>query len=177
MTLPVIDAERAKALIDAGAVLIDIRERDEHLRERIPQARLQPMASLRSGASIASGGQPIIFHCKSGGRTQSNAACLSAVANCEAYILEGGLDAWRRAGLPVVTDRSQPIELMRQVQIAAGGAVVLGVVLGVFVTPWFYALSAFVGAGLIVAGATGFCGLARLLSIMPWNRGGLSRTA
>jgi rhodanese-related sulfurtransferase len=170
MTLPTINAARAKALIDAGAVLVDIRNPAEHLRERIPQARLQPMASLCSGAFVAFGGRPLIFHCKSGGRTQSNAAYLSAVANCEAYILEGGLDAWKRAGLPVVTDRSQPIELMRQVQIAAGSAVVLGVVLGICVSPWFYALSAFVGTGLIVAGVTGFCGLARLLSVMPWNR-------
>jgi 3-mercaptopyruvate sulfurtransferase SseA len=29
-------------------------------------------------------------------------------------MIEGGLDAWKRAGLPVVTNRKQPIEIMRQ---------------------------------------------------------------
>ena len=59
---------------------------------------------------------------------------------------------------------------MRQVQIAAGSMVVLGVLLGAFVTPGFYLLSGFVGAGLVFAGVTGTCGLAQVLRMMPWNR-------
>ena len=100
----------------------------------------------------------------------SHAARLAAAAQCEAYVLEGGLEAWKRAGLPVRADSAQPLELMRQVQIAAGSAVVLGVALGALMSPWFYLFPALVGAGLIFAGATGFCGLARLLQAMPWNR-------
>jgi hypothetical protein len=38
------------------------------------------------------------------------------------------------------------------------------------IRPGFWGLSAFVGAGLFMAGATGFCGMARLLAVMPWNR-------
>ncbi len=45
-----------------------------------------------------------------------------------------------------------------------------GVALGVAAHPAFLAVPAFVGAGLAFAGATGFCGLARLLAVMPWNR-------
>jgi hypothetical protein len=60
--------------------------------------------------------------------------------------------------------------LTRQVQIAAGSMVVLGVILGVTVSPLFYALSGFVGAGLVFAGVTGTCGLASVLRLMPWNR-------
>ena len=45
-----------------------------------------------------------------------------------------------------------------------------GVALGVWVAPAFLALSAFVGAGLVFAGTTGWCGMAKLLAIMPWNR-------
>jgi hypothetical protein len=48
--------------------------------------------------------------------------------------------------------------------------VLLGVVLGATVAPGFYALSGFVGAGLLFAGVSGFCGMARLLAVMPWNR-------
>ncbi len=55
-------------------------------------------------------------------------------------------------------------------QIVAGSLVVLGTLLGVTVAPGFYALSAFVGAGLVFAGVTGFCGMERILALMPWNR-------
>jgi rhodanese-related sulfurtransferase len=85
-------------------------------------------------------------------------------------MLEGGLDAWKKAGLPVSLDRSKPIDVMRQVQIVAGSLVLAGVLLGVLIAPGFYALSGFVGAGLLFAGVSGFCGMARLLALMPWNR-------
>jgi rhodanese-related sulfurtransferase len=117
------------------------------------------------------GDDVLVFHCRSGARTAGNAGRLAAASEgCEAFILEGGLEAWKKAGLPVSIDRRQPIELMRQVQIAAGSLVLLGIVLGALVAPGFYALSAFVGAGLLFAGLSGFCGMARLLAVMPWNR-------
>ena len=59
---------------------------------------------------------------------------------------------------------------MRQVQIAAGLLILAGLILGLAVSDRFLGLSAFVGAGLLFAGTTGWCGMARLLAIMPWNR-------
>jgi hypothetical protein len=64
----------------------------------------------------------------------------------------------------VATDRSAPLELQRQVQIAAGSIVLVTTVLGLALSPWFFAPTAFVGAGLITAGATGFCGMAHVLT-------------
>ena len=106
----------------------------------------------------------------SGNRTAQAAEQLCRASAGEAYQLDGGLQAWKRAGLPVITDRKAPLPIMRQVQIAAGSLVLLGILLAVLASPWFMALSAFVGAGLIVAGITGFCGMASLLRHMPWNR-------
>ena len=60
--------------------------------------------------------------------------------------------------------------LMRQVQITAGALVLAGVLLGAYVAPGWYGLSAFFGAGLVFAGVTGWCGMAKLLAVMPWNR-------
>ncbi|WP_353203718.1 DUF2892 domain-containing protein [Sphingomonas sp.] len=60
--------------------------------------------------------------------------------------------------------------MMRQVQIVAGSLVLTGVVLGWLVSPYFFGVSAFVGAGLTFAGISGFCGMARLLGYLPWNR-------
>ncbi len=59
--------------------------------------------------------------------------------------------------------------MMRQVQIVAG-VWYCGILLGAFLAPGFYVLSGFVGAGLMFAGITGFCGMAQLLALMPWNR-------
>jgi rhodanese-related sulfurtransferase len=170
--------EAARLLREGGATLIDVREADEHARERIPGARSMPLSRLEEAELAVHQGKPVLFHCRSGARTAGNADRLAAKAGlCEAYVVEGGLDAWKRAGLPVAEDRRQPLELMRQVQIAAGSMVVLGVLLGAFVTPGFYLLSGFVGAGLVFAGVTGTCGLARVLRMMPWNRRAASPAA
>ena len=59
---------------------------------------------------------------------------------------------------------------MKQVQIAAGGLVLSGLILNELLAPGWIALSWFVGAGLVFAGTRGFCGMARLLAVMPWNR-------
>jgi rhodanese-related sulfurtransferase len=163
----------AKALIDDGkAALVDIREPMEHARERIPHARLVPLSKLDAGAVAgAARGLPVIFHCLSGNRTNTNAACLAGAAPGDrAYVVAGGLNAWKAAGLPTVANKKAPLELMRQVQIAAGSLVVAGAVLAAAVSPWFILLSGGVGAGLVFAGATGLCGMARLLARMPWNK-------
>jgi|GEM_PF-4139801 len=59
---------------------------------------------------------------------------------------------------------------MRQVQIAAGSLVLLGVILSLVLGQWWIAMSAFVGAGLTFAGISGRCGMAKLLGMMPWNQ-------
>lgn len=172
MSLKSVSPTEARRLIDAGAMLVDIREADEHARENIPGAHHLPLSRLDEADLAAHRGQPVIFHCRSGARTQGNAARLAAKAggDCEALLVEGGLDAWKKAGLPVVTDRRQPLELQRQVQIGAGGLAFFGTLLGILVSPWFLAVPLFVGAGLMTAGITGFCGMARLLVHAPWNR-------
>jgi rhodanese-related sulfurtransferase len=84
--------------------------------------------------------------------------------------LEGGIPAWQQAGLPVHKLRNAPLPLMRQVQIAAGSLVLLGLILSNLVAPAWILLSWFVGAGLVFAGVSGFCGMARLLALLPWNK-------
>jgi rhodanese-related sulfurtransferase len=88
-----------------------------------------------------------------------------------AWVLDGGVDAWGHAGLPLAGTQAAPVmPIMRQVQIAAGLLVLAGVLLSLLVAPAWIALSAFVGAGLAFAGASGWCGMAQLLGRMPWNR-------
>jgi rhodanese-related sulfurtransferase len=167
--LKTITPREAAKLVKEGASLIDIRGADEHARERIQGAENWPLDQL-APKSLTNPKGMIVYHCKTGMRTGANAEKLAEAASCEAFIVEGGLDAWKKSGLPVLADTSQPMEVNRQVQITAGALVLSGVVLGAAVTPAFYLLSAFVGAGLMMAGITGWCGMARLLAVMPWNR-------
>lgn len=171
--LKTIDPRSAAECLRGGeAVLVDVRGAAEHARERIPGAMLVPLSELdrdRLAAQIRAGSR-VIFHCQSGARTRANADRLAACADGEALILEGGLGAWKASGLPTLLDRSRPIEIQRQVHLAASTLVLLGVILGATVSPWWAGLAAFVGAGLTFSGVTGWCGMAKLLQLMPWNR-------
>lgn len=168
MSIRTITPAEAHRLIASGASLIDIRSPDEHARERIAGALNMPLEQL-SPASTP--GDVLIFHCRSGMRTGQAAGRLAdAAAGRDCYIMEGGISAWGNAGLPTEKVRGAPIEMQRQVMIAAGSLVLLGTVLSLLLSPIWIALAIFVGAGLTFAGITGFCGMARLLALMPWNR-------
>lgn len=168
MPVATLSPAEARDAIAAGARLIDIRAADEHARERIDGAVNVPLEQV---GDLPCDGRPVVFHCKSGMRTSANAERLAAATgDAPAFLLGGGIDAWRRAGQPTIADRSQPLEIMRQVQITAGALVMAGVLLGLLVAPGFLGLAAFVGAGLVFAGVTGWCGMANLLRLMPWNR-------
>ena len=169
MTINLDPQEALRLINEEGALLIDVREPDEHARERIPNAKLVPLSRLTTPLDRTEA-QQLIFHCRSGSRTGAAAEKLAIAAGGDAYILRGGLEAWRAAGLPVLRDPRRPIRMMRPVQIVAGSLVLTGVGLGAFLHPLFYALSGFVGAGLVLAGTAGTCGMARILSLAPRNR-------
>lgn len=169
-TIKEIDAKALKSWLDDGrCLLVDVREPGEHAREHIAGARLVPLGTLDPAALGPDAGRRIVLHCASGARSAQGARKLAA-DGIDVSHLPGGIAQWKQAGLPVVENRSAPIPIMRQVQIVAGSLVVAGAALGTFIHPGFYALSAFVGAGLVFAGVTGFCGMAALLGRLPYNR-------
>ena len=171
MSLKTISPAEAASLVKQGAVLIDIREANERAREQIPGAQHLPLSALTNEDAKVVEAPAVIFHCRSGMRTKSNAEALRCKAgNADAYFVEGGLDAWKKAGLPLITDRSKPIEIQRQVQIAAGSLALIGTLLGSFVHPAFLFIPGLVGAGLTFAGLSRFCGMAIMLARAPWNR-------
>lgn len=162
-------AQVADLLKQNRAVLVDIREPDEFAKRRIRGALSRPLSQIGVHLGIDPGKQ-IVFTCRTGMRTSTNVARLAELAGGEALILGGGIDGWTAHGLPVDVARKAPLEIMRQVQIAAGLLILLGVGLGYTVNPALFALSGLIGAGLTFAGATGHCGLARVLLLAPWNR-------
>ncbi|WP_313685749.1 rhodanese family protein [Pantoea sp.] len=172
MTPESVSPLEAKKLIDQGAVLIDIRDRAEYLREHIPHAHSLPLTEMTAGKTVEGAEQqPVIFHCQAGMRTAQNASALMKAASpAQALLMTGGINAWKSAHLPTIEDKKQPLPVMRQVQIVAGTLILIGVVLGYTADSRLFLLSGFVGAGLLFAGVSGFCGMASLLLKMPWNR-------
>jgi len=159
------------ARLKAGrAVLVDIRDADEFTRRHARGALSRPLQGFEQAHLRIEPDRDVVFTCKSGMRTAANCERLTATVDGEAFVLEGGLDAWAAAGLPVEADRKAPLEMMRQVQIAAGLLILAGVALGYLVSPMLFGLSAMIGAGLLLAGVTGHCGMARILASAPWNR-------
>lgn len=159
-----------QALLDREEVLLlDVREVAEYQAEHVAGAHLYPLSQL-ANLPLPTGDRPIVLTCQSGMRSQKAAAQLRQ-RGLMVTELQGGLNAWKQQGLPTIGQMAQaPISLMRQVQIAAGSLVLLGVILSLAIAPAWLGLSAFVGAGLVFAGLSGTCLLANLLATLPWNR-------
>ena len=170
--LPVISPRKAFDMLQNGeARLVDVRETSEYAETFILGARLVPLsiAEVYPLKDADAPEKPVVFFCRSGNRTEKNADLLSRLAgDTQAWQMEGGLSGWKKEGLPTEAGRAQ-FPLFRQIQIGAGSLVLLGLLGGLVWTPMLW-LSAFVGAGLVFAGVTGFCGLGLLLARMPWNK-------
>jgi rhodanese-related sulfurtransferase len=153
------------------AIVIDVRTPSEFAAVHVPQARNAPLADFDpiSFVAAARGGEPVYLLCHSGRRAADAAQQFVAAGFQNAVVVEGGTEAWEKAGLPV-TRGAGVISIERQVRIAAGAIVLTGIVLGWFVHRYFFGLSAFVGAGLVFAGVSDWCGMGLLLAKAPWNQ-------
>ncbi len=167
-----ITAKQADEKIRLGeAYLVDVREPDEYAQEHIVKAVSIPLSQLPDKlALLKEDVRPIIFQCLSGKRSEQ--ACqfaqLEALRGYEIYTLIGGIKAWKQAGLPTIA-KQKGLPIMRQVQIVVGSAVLLSTLAGLSGVNAAFYIAAFFGAGLLFAGVSGWCGMARLLKRMPWN--------
>ncbi len=157
-------------------VILDVRERDEYEAEHVEHSINVPLSHF---ASVAPGvlnqltERNVAILCRSGNRARLAFDQLRQLGYSDkvaAQVYEGGILEWKRLGKPTIQRQRNHLPIMRQVQLVAGSTVLATTLLGAFVNPWFLAVAAFFGAGLTVAGSTGFCGMATLLAEMPWNR-------
>lgn len=159
-----------KSLLSTGCCLVDVREPVEHAEEHIGGAKLIPLGQLEKRAAEIDRSAPLVVMCRSGKRGGAGLKKLQALGFTGGRNLEGGILAWKAAGFPVGTSGKKVFPLMQQVQLTIGLGVLTGAVLALTVNPNWVFLCAFFGAGLTMAGSTGWCGLAILMSKMPWNR-------
>lgn len=175
-TIRSIKPQQLHEIIEGGkeVEVIDVRTPGEYRSAHIPVANCFPLDSLDPRAIIAARSlpnEPLYVVCRSGGRSEKACAAFAAAGYADQVVnVVGGTQAWEKAGYPVVKGR-YVLPLDRQVRIATGFLVLLGAVLGYLVNPWFYALSAYCGAGMIFAGITDICPLSKTIALMPWNQG------
>ncbi len=136
----------------------------------IPLHELTPERLQNEIARSGKNGSCIYLLCQSGKRAEMAADQLKGKIGSELVIIEGGMNAVRAAQIPLQQTGKSVMSLERQVRIAAGFLVLIGVVLGFQANTGFFLLSGFVGAGLIFAGITDTCMMGMLIARMPWNR-------
>lgn len=162
--------ELKKHLDKTTAILIDVREPAEHRSEHIEGAHLIPLKEV-AAEKLPQKSDYIVIYCQSGRRsTEACKKLLKQNPTLNIYSLEGGIAAWKQAGFSVNKSPSKVLPLDQQTQLAAGFLALLGVLLGTYIHSGFYVIPGFVGSGLMFAGVTGWCGMAKLLAKMPWNQ-------
>lgn len=174
MSLAAIKAAQLAELHQQGKpiTLIDVRTEAEFRAEHVAFARNAPLSGLSAQAIIDEHGgsaEPLYFICQMGGRSAKACEKLIAAGHANVVNVEGGTLACRRTQLPMIFD-NRTIYLERQARAVAGAATLLSLLLAWLVHPYFLAIAAVIGVGLIFSGITNICGLSMLLARLPWNR-------
>ncbi len=150
-------------------LIIDVRTPKEYKEKHIPGSFNIPLNEIpKYKDELSKLDKNISFLCKSGNRA-SQACDILKENKINPRSIEGGIQAWEQEGYPVKYG-PKTWDLERQVRMGAGSIVLVGVALGLLVNPFLYAISAFVGLGLMYSAVTNTCGMAFLLSRAPWNK-------
>lgn len=99
--VPVKPADLATRLAAGQVTLIDIREPGEFADGHVAGAVNRPLSAFDAAHLGVEPGREVVFTCRTGMRTGANCDRLADRVEGQAYVLDGGLDAWRAAGLPV----------------------------------------------------------------------------
>jgi rhodanese-related sulfurtransferase len=151
-------------------LVVDVRTPAEFEAVRIPGSFNIPLDELPAHAdSVRRAPGPVALVCRSGARSRKALDMLAAKGVPNVTMVEGGVAAWEASEKEVAVGRKR-LPLERQVRIAAGGMAALGGALALTLSPLWAILPTFVGSGLVFAGVTDTCGLAMVLTRLPYNR-------
>jgi rhodanese-related sulfurtransferase len=155
----------------AGLIVLDVRSPGEFQTAHIRGSYNVPLDALPGVASELGrlDGETVALVCRTGVRAAQAETILQQAGLTSARVLEGGIDSWDRAGLPL--DRGRGAwSIERQVRAVAGGLVLSGVIGSLTVNRKLIFLSGFVGGGLLFAGISDTCMMGNLLLRLPFNR-------
>ncbi|MBM4417269.1 MAG: rhodanese-like domain-containing protein [Chloroflexi bacterium] len=97
-----VSIDEAKRLIASGIQIVDVRTLAEYAAGHLPEARLVPLDSIIARPRDLLKGSNILFVCAVGQRSALAAEMAAAIGLTDLFNLEGGTDAWARAGEPIV---------------------------------------------------------------------------
>jgi rhodanese-related sulfurtransferase len=100
-TIDVTEAERRLREDPARPLLIDVRELTEFDEVRAPGAVLVPMSAFAARAGELPSDRPLMLVCHLGSRSAAATGFLLRSGRTDVVNVNGGMDAWERAGLPV----------------------------------------------------------------------------
>jgi rhodanese-related sulfurtransferase len=106
-TVPVVNAEEAHELVEAGALLLDVREADEWEAGHAPAATWIPMSDLNARVDELPRAGRIVAICRSGSRSHAVTAALVG-AGYDAVNVDGGMRAWAAEDYDVVAADGLP---------------------------------------------------------------------
>ena len=156
---------------DHPPFLLDVRTAGEYNGVHVAGSVNIPLHQLDvEQVRNLSGDRPISVMCQAGSRARQAQQTLQHAGLHEVTVVEGGIQAWVASGQEVQRGKGV-IPLDRQLQIVIGLLLIAGTSLGFLVHPYWLAVPGFVGLGLLNAGLTGFCPMATMIALMPWNRG------
>jgi rhodanese-related sulfurtransferase len=167
-----VSVNEVNSLLTSGqeCQVIDVREFSEFDAKRIESAELRPLSNFEKHLDEIDRSKSVYLVCRSGNRARTAAERLLKNGFSDVRVVEGGMIAWERAGLPIVLGESRVWSMERQVRFTAGLVVVLGVALGFLINEYLVLVSGLIGAGLVFAAVTDTCGMAMVLARMPWNQ-------
>ncbi len=98
----------AQWLVEGEVVLVDVRETREYDLEHIAGALLLPLSSFEAEVFPVLTDKPLVLHCAIGKRSAAAARMLLKAGHRRVAHMEGGLTAWKAAGLPVEEEIAEP---------------------------------------------------------------------
>lgn len=174
MPFEITEASHLLKLSDQGALLLDVRSPAEYRSVHVQGAINLPLENVTASTvkdllKKNHKSPVVVLLCASGIRARAAADRLES-SDLKLTVITGGTNSCIQLGIPVNRSKTKMISLERQVRIGAGFLTLVGVALGFWISPYFYFLSGFIGAGLMFAGITDWCGMGMLLARAPWNK-------
>ncbi|QGG94444.1 rhodanese-like domain-containing protein [Actinomarinicola tropica] len=156
---------------DAEVHLIDVRTGAEYESAHIPGSYHVPLDTLSEHRDELTRHleQPVVLICQSGGRATQASEHLAETGLSNVRVLVGGMGSWVASGGQVNANDAR-WGLERQVRLVAGSIVLTSVLASTRYRP-LAAVAGFIGAGLTFSAVTNTCGMAMLLSRLPYNKG------
>jgi rhodanese-related sulfurtransferase len=152
-------------------IIIDVREKIEHKACSIKKSINIPLAKINANDKLFNKrNSKIVIHCEAGNRSEIACAKLKNNCNAEIYNLIGGISEWQNNNYALNKTRNI-FSITRQVQLTISLLSLTGLILYyITAAKIFLLIPSIMALGLLNAAITGWCGLAKLLMKMPWNK-------